>query len=40
MRPGVGREIRMGCSIVKVIEGDAGSAACVLFYEEMSAYDA
>ena len=31
MRPGVGREIRTSCSIVKVIEVDVGSAACVLF---------
>ena len=30
----------MGCSNVNLTEGDAGRDACVLFDEEMSAYDA
>ena len=30
----------MGCDNVKVIEGNASSAACGLFCEEMRAYDA
>ena len=34
----VGWEIRTGCGNVNVVEGDAGSAACVLFCKEMSAY--
>ena len=38
MGPGSNLEIPMGYSIVKVNEGDAGSAACVLFCKEMSAY--
>ena len=33
-------EILMGCSNVILIEGDAGSNACVLFDKEMNAYDA
>ena len=39
IKSGVDWEIRIGCSIVKVIEGDAGVAACVLFCKEMSAYE-
>ncbi len=34
----VGWEIRRGCGNVNMVEGDAGSAACVLFCKEMSAY--
>ena len=34
----VGCEIRTGCGNVNMVEGDAGSAVCVLFCKEMSAY--
>ncbi len=33
-----GWEIRTGCGNVNMVEGDAGSAACVLLRKEMSAY--